>query len=157
MIAGGILSLLVVSFFLIRKFNKKDDILLPNLTLSIESNENTQCAVKLINKGKGTAVIKNVNFWSMNKGETLKDSIDQVFPFNKSLWVNNSTFSNKDYFLASGDFLYLGKLSKEKVQYNGENFVKTKQIFEEQIKALKIKVEYSDVFSHKQPPLIYNN
>ena len=158
LLAGGSLLLIIAAVFLFKKITKKDDLLLPDLSVSIESHSDSLCGVKLMNNGKGTAVIKEIMFWNGTPNGNIKKSIDQVFPFNKSYWINNTEFSeNKDFFLASGDSLYFGKIKKERVLQRGGNYKETKRLFDEKVKEMKIKIEYSDVFSHKLSPLLYNN
>lgn len=150
--------LIITAWFFIKRFRNQGDLLLPDLTVSIESDKDSLCGIKLINKGKGTAVIKNINFWNGIQNGTDKKSIDQVFPINKSYWINNTEFhEQRDFFLASGDSLYFGKLKKDRVLQRGGNYIKTKQIFDEKVKDIKIKVDYTDVFSHQISPLLYNN
>jgi hypothetical protein len=158
LLGGAFLILIFAGIYFFKKIKRQDELLLPDLSVSIESYDDSLCGIKLTNRGKGTAVIKDINFWNGMHNGAYKKSIDQVFPFNKSYWMNNTEFCcDKDFFLASGDSLYFGKLKKERVLQRGGNYIKTKQMFDEKVKDIKIKVDYTDVFSHKISPLLYNN
>jgi len=158
LLSSTIVLLVIGGIYFIRKLFKKNDLLLPDLSISIESKSDSLCAVKLVNKGKGTAVIKDVNFWNSTLNGNKKNSIDEVFQIKKSYWINSTDMCcDNNFFLASGDSLYFGKLKKEHVLLNGGNFNHTKKVFDEQVKDMKIKIEYSDVFSHKLSPFLFNN
>ena len=134
--------------------------LTPELTIAIESDNFNCCGVKLINKGKGMAVIKRIDFWEVSNSNehNIKKSLDQIFPINKNYWISNSIYNeDRDYYLAGGDSFYFGKLMKDKVVRNGNNYIKVKDIFEEKIKDINIKVEYDDVFEKRQRPVVFNH
>jgi hypothetical protein len=154
----SVIVLAIVLILIIRKNITERNNLKPELTISVESDDDNFCGVKLINQGSGTAVIKNVQFTESN-GNGLKhvsNSLDELFPFQKTYWNNNSTYDEeRDYYLAGGESFYFGKLVKNKVVGRGTSYLKLKDIFDEKIKGINIKVEYNDVFEKPQRPYIF--
>ena len=55
----------------------------PELTIAVECDNEHHCGIKLMNKGYGTAIIKNVQFSERNTngGEQFINSIDDVRKF----------------------------------------------------------------------------
>jgi hypothetical protein len=158
LIIAAIVSIVLVSFYILRKTATIRDRLVPDLMISVENDDDDMCGIKLTNNGSGTAIIKEISFWNENTNGSEKKSIDEVFSIRKFYWMNNTQFSNdKDYFLAAGDSLYFGKLNKSRVLERGGNFMKTKLQFEDDIKNIKIKVNYNDMLDIPQDPLVFNN
>lgn len=149
--------LFVISFIIIRRTATNRDRLLPDLSIKIENANDDQRAIKLSNHGEGTAIIKQIVFLNTTNAETEKKSLDQVFPINKTYWVHNTNFEDgKDYYLAAGDSLYLGKILKNRVLKSGGNYIKTKKIFDESLKDINIQIKYNDILDVPQTPLNYS-
>ena len=156
----GIIAVLIVLFFVIRRITSKKDKFNPDLSIAVESSVGNFCGIKLTNKGTGTAIIKKINFWENSNlsDQMIKKSIDQIFPINKMFWMNNTNFEEgRDYYLAGGESFCLGKLTKTRVIEKGGNYMKLKDTFDQKVRDIKIKIEYNDVFEKAQPPFLYNN
>jgi len=157
-ISVAVLFFGVVFFLIIKKNKAEKQMLKPDLTIAVESNDDDYCGIKLTNKGSGTAVIKKVEFFESNGNGSkhVSHSIDELFPFQKNYWMHNLSFSQeRDYYLAGGESFYFGKLMKDKVLGRGISYLKLKDMFDEKVKDINIKIEFNDVFEKPQTPYFY--
>jgi hypothetical protein len=159
-LGAGALITVIALVFIIRKYIIGKDSYKPELAIAVESSEDEYCGIKLFNKGTGTAVIKNVDFWEegINSRHTIKKSIDELFPYDKTFWMNNQSYQEeRDYYLGGGDSLYFGKVHKDKVTGRGKNYDQIREDFDQRVKDIRIRIEYNDVYEKPQKTLVYKH